>query len=275
MKKDLETLQGTWNIVTLEMDGQKLPAGGAQILIKGKRFTTTAMGATYAGMIAVEEKNTPKTFDLKFTSGPEKGNTNFGIYELDGDTWKICLSITGKDRPKEFTTKTGSGHALETLQREQPGKKQTPGQKSSGQGRGGAGEATQSMQDVPGMPFEPVPELGGEWAMAACVMDGNALDASMLKWGKRVANGNELTVFMGPQVLLKARFTVNRTTAPKTMDYVLLQGPHKGKTQYGIYELEGKILKTCFTAPGGARPTDFSSVPGDGRTSTVWKLTKK
>src|ERR1039457_6789105 len=29
--RDLDGLQGTWNIVSLEMDGQKMPGGGARI----------------------------------------------------------------------------------------------------------------------------------------------------------------------------------------------------------------------------------------------------
>ena len=51
----------------------------------------------------------PKMVDLTFTAGPEKGKTSLGIYEVDGDTWKICLGLAGKGRPKEFTTKAQSG----------------------------------------------------------------------------------------------------------------------------------------------------------------------
>lgn len=60
----------------------------------------------------------PKTIDMIFTEGPEKGKTSLGIYELDGDNLKICLGLVGRDRPKEYLTKQNSGHALETLERE-------------------------------------------------------------------------------------------------------------------------------------------------------------
>jgi uncharacterized protein (TIGR03067 family) len=57
---------------------------------------------------------------MKFTEGPEKGNTALGIYELDGDEWKLCLTITAKDRPTEFAAKPKSGLGLEVLKREKP-----------------------------------------------------------------------------------------------------------------------------------------------------------
>jgi uncharacterized protein (TIGR03067 family) len=120
MATDLKKLQGTWLITALELDGNKMGAGmlgESKIIVKGDRFTTISMGATYEGNIRVDEKKKPKVFDLKFTAGPEKGNTSFGIYELDGDTWKICLTITGKARPKKFATSPGSGTALEILER--------------------------------------------------------------------------------------------------------------------------------------------------------------
>src|SRR5215469_15645901 len=86
MQDDLARLQGTWNIVAVEMDGQKMPPGAdARIIVDGDRFTSEGMGATYRGKLTVDAAQKPKTFDLKFTAGPEKGNTNLGIYELKGD----------------------------------------------------------------------------------------------------------------------------------------------------------------------------------------------
>ncbi len=120
MKTDIETLQGVWNIVSLEMDGRTLPATaitGAKIAIQGDRFTSTGMGATYEGTIEADPTTTPKTFNMNFTSGPEKGNTNLGIYELAGDTWRICLATRGTTRPTRFAAEPGTGIALEVLQR--------------------------------------------------------------------------------------------------------------------------------------------------------------
>jgi hypothetical protein len=41
-----------------------------------------------------------------------------GIYELDGDTYKLCGDMQGKSRPTEFAVKPGSGFVLEVLKRE-------------------------------------------------------------------------------------------------------------------------------------------------------------
>ena len=117
MNSDLEKLQGTWNIVEFELDGRKMPAGESKIVVNGTSFTTIAMGAQYEGTVALDTAAAPKTFDLHFNQGPEKGNVSLGIYELDGDAWTICIGLTGRSRPQKFATEAGSGHALESLKR--------------------------------------------------------------------------------------------------------------------------------------------------------------
>src|SRR5262249_49853447 len=117
----IEKLQGTWRLVTLEVEG--MPVGpealkGSRIVVKGDTFTAIGMGAIYGGVLKVDESHTPKTLDMVFTEGPEKGNTSLAIYEVDGDHWKICLGLTNKTRPERFVSAPGSGHALETLERE-------------------------------------------------------------------------------------------------------------------------------------------------------------
>jgi uncharacterized protein (TIGR03067 family) len=102
------------------MDGHTIPGaalGGASIAIQGDRFISTGMGATYEGRFDVDETAAPKTFNLNFTSGPETGNVNLGIYELDGDPWRICLATRGTVRPRRFASEPGQGIALEVLKR--------------------------------------------------------------------------------------------------------------------------------------------------------------
>lgn len=113
----MDKLQGTWKIVSLEIDGQAMPHGDAQVVVNGSSFTTTGMGATYQGTMLVDTAVKPHTLDMVFNAGPEKGNTNRGIFEVDGDVWKLCLNMTGGERPATFATKPGSGIALEILRR--------------------------------------------------------------------------------------------------------------------------------------------------------------
>jgi len=250
MKTDIEKLQGIWNVVALEMDGAMADAGDARIVVKGDRFTSLSMGATYEGTVRMDAAQRPKAFELRFTKGPEKGNVNYGIYELDGDAWRICLNMQGKRRPKKFATSAGSGLALETLK------------------RGKAVKAKKAETRLPDVAVEPAPELEGEWVMVSCVQSGQALEERYFEFGKRVAKDNETTVMMAGQVMVKARYTVDRTKKPMTMDYFLAGGAR----QFGIYELDGKTLKVCFAKPGKERPRDFTSARGDGRTLTVWRL---
>jgi uncharacterized protein (TIGR03067 family) len=120
MTNELDQLQGKWNVKALEMDGQNMPATmltAARIVVQGTQFQSLGMGATFEGTLTVDPSASPKRFDLTFTAGPEKGKTNFGIYELDGDRWRICLNISGGPAPTTFATAPGTGHALEVLSR--------------------------------------------------------------------------------------------------------------------------------------------------------------
>ena len=83
MTTDIQQLQGTWRVVELEVEGQRMNSSaftGAKIVITGDHFTTIAMGAAYDGRIEVDPATTPKSFNMMFTTGPEQGNTSFGIY---------------------------------------------------------------------------------------------------------------------------------------------------------------------------------------------------
>ena len=116
-------LEGTWQVVSLEVDGMKIPKETikeSKLIIKGKEFTMKEKVATYKGTFSIDPSKKPKTIDVKFREGPEKGNTSLGIYELDGDDLKLCLSVTTKERPTEFSAKPKSGHGFEVLKREKP-----------------------------------------------------------------------------------------------------------------------------------------------------------
>jgi len=263
MAKDLDLLQGSWSVTALETDGQKMPAemmAGACIVVRGDRFTSTGMGFDYEGRLELGESRKPRQIDMKFDSGPPKGTTNLGIYELAGDSWKICLATRGAVRPPAFAAPPGSGFALETLVRGEvaPAAPSKP-------------RASKAKKAAPAASSGSATEFEGEWSLVSAVMDGKPMDQSMVKWVKRVNQGNQTTVLAGPQTMLKAEFIYDPSPSPKTIDYLNLAGANKGKTQAGIYEFEGGLLKYCLGPPGAPRPREFQSQPGDGRTLTTWK----
>ncbi len=118
-------------------------------------------------------------------------------------------------------------------------------------------------------------KLQGEWTMVSGSADGQPMPDDMLKQMKRVCKGDETTTTMGGQLFIKAKITLDPSKTPKTIDYVMLDGFTKGKTQLGIYEVDGDTFKSCLAAPGAERPTDFTSKPGDRRTLSVWKRQKE
>jgi uncharacterized protein (TIGR03067 family) len=252
MRNDLDKLQGTWDVAALEVDGQEMtPLLGVRIVIEKNRFASLGMRAVYEGTLQLDPVAKPARIDMKFDRGPEAGNTNLGIYQFKGDSWKLCVATRGTVRPATFTSTPGSGIAVERLVR---------------------GTATPKARNgkVVG-PTGPVTEFEGEWQMISGVMDGKAMDAATVQWVKRVTRGNQTTVVAGPQTMLKVEFTFDSSTSPGSIDYLNLHGASKGKRQQGIYRFEGDVLMVCVAAPGAGRPNEFVSVPGDGRTLTAWK----
>ena len=118
-------------------------------------------------------------------------------------------------------------------------------------------------------------QLQGEWSMAGGNRDGQALPDGMLKNSKRVCKGDETTVVVGGQLLMKAKFMLDPSKKPKTIDYQITGGSNVGKAQLGIYEFDGDMVRFCFSSPGKDRPADFTTRAGDFHTSSVWKRDKK
>ena len=117
--------------------------------------------------------------------------------------------------------------------------------------------------------------LQGEWTMVAGERDGQAFPVDFMKDSRRVAKGDETTVMLQGQLFLRAKFTLDPSRSPKTIDYSVTGGPYAGKTQLGIYELDGDKVKFCFSTPGKERPTDFTTKLNDGRTLSKWKRREK
>src|SRR6516162_3963536 len=106
-KEELKNLEGTWLLVMSEQDGMKSDPNfvkNSKMIIKGNKMTV------YGGKVKSSEATItlnpakkPKTIDASQTYGGPKGTKYYGIYELDGDTLKICFGE--KQRPKDFSAK--------------------------------------------------------------------------------------------------------------------------------------------------------------------------
>jgi uncharacterized protein (TIGR03067 family) len=117
-KKD-DKLDGKWLIVSVERDGKADDAfkGGARVIAGGKYTLADKNGKATPGTFKVDPSKKPKTIDMMPAEGQYKGKTLLGIYEVDGQTLKICFAEPGKERPTEFASK---GAVLAIHKREKP-----------------------------------------------------------------------------------------------------------------------------------------------------------
>jgi uncharacterized protein (TIGR03067 family) len=109
-KKDRASLQGAWELVSAESNGEPPPSGlldGAEFAFSGDRLTLLAKEGTFE----LDATKSPR--QINFVRGKTR---QLGIYELDGDNLKLCVGPSD-DRPKEFKTKRGTDQSLFELRR--------------------------------------------------------------------------------------------------------------------------------------------------------------
>jgi uncharacterized protein (TIGR03067 family) len=117
VKKELEKLAGTWQLVASEKDGAQAPEDEVkltQYVIAGDRYTVQRAGKTVEeGTLRIDPARAPKTIDVHPTK-PE-GKVQMGIYEWDRDgKLGVCFTHPGtaQTRPSLFSTTKGTGHVL-------------------------------------------------------------------------------------------------------------------------------------------------------------------
>jgi uncharacterized protein (TIGR03067 family) len=120
-KKDLEQMQGTWMVASLEVSGKPVPAEtikGWQLLIQGDKYSFQTNEERIEGMYKLDAATTPKTIDATRTKGPDQGKVLLGIYRLEGDHLTMCFTLPdGGGRPTQFATRTGTSQRLYVLTR--------------------------------------------------------------------------------------------------------------------------------------------------------------
>jgi uncharacterized protein (TIGR03067 family) len=118
--KDLNTMQGTWNLVSALEDGKTLPEDKVKqttIVVEGNtfRFPGLAEDATArAGTFKLDATKNPKEMD---STSAEKEVT-LGIYELEPESYKVCFAPAGTPRPTNFSSEPGSGQILQIWERQ-------------------------------------------------------------------------------------------------------------------------------------------------------------
>jgi uncharacterized protein (TIGR03067 family) len=104
-------LQGDWRLVGLSIEGRgvKLPPS-LQVKIKGGSYACPAGRATLKAVAG------PKgAFDITFVEGRSKGDTLKCVFEVNGDTLRVCRFNGAKGRPA--AVKAGDGTVVETYEK--------------------------------------------------------------------------------------------------------------------------------------------------------------
>jgi uncharacterized protein (TIGR03067 family) len=149
MKSDQERILGVWRVEEAEVGEQPIPQTVIDAIRPTLTFTadkvTGKPGGTFPkefiellttqglvprenisilekgveGIYHLDPAKSPRTIDITYL-GPVR-KTGLGIYTLDGDTLKLCLSLNPDhvdERPREFATRKGAMRILVTLKRQ-------------------------------------------------------------------------------------------------------------------------------------------------------------
>jgi uncharacterized protein (TIGR03067 family) len=123
-KAERERHQGTWQARSFVSDGVAAPAdlvGSIVRVVEGDHVVWKRNGKSFAGTtVELDPSRTPRTLDVIPDGGPMRGERVLGIYRLDGDELTVCMAAPGRDRPKTFEAKSGSGQTLMTFRRATP-----------------------------------------------------------------------------------------------------------------------------------------------------------
>ena len=115
-KKPEAALEGAWTLASLEVNVQKVSGENltnATMTIKGNKYAFKMQDQSEEGTLKVDGGKKPATIDLDILTGEGQGKKQLGIYELEGTTWKLCLTEAGDEtRPKEIQAKEGSKQLL-------------------------------------------------------------------------------------------------------------------------------------------------------------------
>jgi uncharacterized protein (TIGR03067 family) len=118
-KKELARLEGRWLLVALERNG--VTTGGdvalatVEVIVRGNQVLG-ADGKAWV-RIKVDPSTSPRVVDWTHV---DSGRTTEGIYDLTGETWKVCLNtkVDGvKERPTSFNTKDNPSYVIQVFKR--------------------------------------------------------------------------------------------------------------------------------------------------------------
>ena len=118
---EIKAFQGTWVPEKAELSGQPMPDAVLKTitlkLTKDEYDVTVTGEKPDHGTWTIDTSAKPKGMTITGVKGPNAGKTFPAIYELEGDTLRICYDLSGEKRPTEFKSTTGTKLYLVTYKR--------------------------------------------------------------------------------------------------------------------------------------------------------------
>jgi uncharacterized protein (TIGR03067 family) len=115
--KELDRLQGEWQMVSGRQDGVDTPEEAAKTMrcaVKGAHVSFLRDGKIVEEVtIKLDTSKDPKVVDSTLA----KDQVAAGIYKLEDDQFTLCYAKPGKDRPVDFKAKEDTGHSLSVWKR--------------------------------------------------------------------------------------------------------------------------------------------------------------
>jgi uncharacterized protein (TIGR03067 family) len=122
LKAERARLQGTWQLVSETMDGQKQPPEYVRQIklifdAEGNWRVEKDGKLLFRGTSTIDPAKNPKELDSTHTE-PEanKGSAVRAIYKVEGDTYTQCWAV-GRPRPMAFKADATAGHNLSIFKR--------------------------------------------------------------------------------------------------------------------------------------------------------------
>lgn len=117
---DAKAVQGTWTPVKAEFAGMAWPEAMLRTIVlkmDAGKYEVSVAGKLDKGTYKQDPAARPKRLTIQGTDGPNAGKTYPCIYELSGDSLRVCYDLSGEKAPTEFATAPGTKLYLVTYTR--------------------------------------------------------------------------------------------------------------------------------------------------------------
>ena len=111
--------QGAWRMVSTTYDGEPQP-GDMEWIVDGDHYTIRLNGQSHEDPYTFRLDTSRKRIDVFHHETPPgtSGGSLKGIYEINGDSLKVCYDLTGQGYPQSFSANRGSRQVLYVFRHE-------------------------------------------------------------------------------------------------------------------------------------------------------------